>query len=138
MSIPMSGWDMLLVTEKDCSFPLNEQGKSDSELARGGKMLKDAIKAENRDDDSFGQFTLADCFESKSRWIRQTVLTEEGYLIVRDTFEPDSKLDGFQIGPCWMLRVEGGVKDVLNEKTKAMETSKLTYINNILIRPSRY
>jgi len=106
-----AGWDMLLVTEKDCSFPLNEQGKSDSELSRGGKMLRDAVKAENRDNDSFGQFTLVDCFESRSRWTRQTVLTEEGYLIVRDTFEPDGKLDGFQIGPCWMLRTEGRVKD---------------------------
>ena len=121
-----AGWDMLLVTEKDCSFPLNEQGKPDSDLARGGKMLKDAVKAENRDNDSFGQFTLADCFASKSRWTRQTVLTEEGYLIVRDTFEPDSKLDGFQIGPCWMLRAEGGVEDVLNEKTKAMDEK---YVN---------
>jgi hypothetical protein len=115
-----AGWDMLLVVEGDRSFPLNAQGKPDSELVRGGRILKDAVKAENHGADSFGQFILADCYGGGSRWTRQAVLTKEGYLVVRDAFEPDRKLDGFQVGPCWMLRAEGGTRDVVNEKTEAV------------------
>ena len=102
-----SGWDMLLVAEKDRSFPLNDKGKQDSMLARGGTLLKDSLRAESRGDDSFGQFSYADCFAEKSRWTRQAALTAEGTLVVRDVFEPCAKLDGFQAGPCWLLRAEG-------------------------------
>jgi len=52
----------------------------------------------------------ANYFGAHSRWTRQTVLTEEGYLIVRDLYEPGKEVDGFQAGPVWCLRSDGESK----------------------------
>ena len=78
---------------------------------RGGILEWKSVKAENHDDDSFGQFTYRNYFGAHSRWTRQTVLTKEGYLIVRDLYEPGKDVDGYQAAPCWLLRAEGDVQD---------------------------
>ena len=93
---------------------------------RGGVLEWESIKAENHpstistssgqagsgqgDDDSFGQFTYRNYFGAHSRWTRQTVLTAEGYLVVRDLYEPGIDVDGYQAAPCWLLRAEGDVQ----------------------------
>jgi hypothetical protein len=76
---------------------------------RGGVLEWDSVKAENHDDDSFGQFTYRNYFGAHSKWTRQTVLTAEGYLVVRDLYEPGTDVDGYQAAPCWLLRSEGDV-----------------------------
>ena len=77
---------------------------------RGGILERDSLRAENHGDDSFGQFTYRNYFGAHSRWTRQTVLTAEGYLVVRDVYLPGSDVNGYQAAPCWMLRGEGEVQ----------------------------
>ena len=74
---------------------------------RGGVLVRDSLRAENQGDDSFGQFTYRNYFGAHSKWTRQTVLTAEGHLIVRDEYLPGLDVDGFQAAPCWLLRGEG-------------------------------
>ena len=77
---------------------------------RGGVLIRDSLRAENRGDDSFGQFTYRNYFGARSRWTRQTVLTREGLLVVRDLYEPCADVDGYRASPCWLLRAEGDVE----------------------------
>ena len=72
--------------------------------ARGGILERDSLRAENRGEDSFGQFRFRNYFGPHSRWTRQTVLTKEGFLIVRDEYDPGKNVDGYVAGPCWLLR----------------------------------
>ena len=74
---------------------------------RGGILITDSLRAENHDDDSFGQFTYRNYFGAHSKWTRQTVLTKEGYLIVRDLYEPGTDVDGYQAASCWLLKAQG-------------------------------
>ncbi len=77
---------------------------------RGGILERKSLRAENHGDDSFGQFAYRNYFGAHSRWTRQTVLTAEGYLIVRDIYEPGNDVDGYQAAPCWLLSAEGDVQ----------------------------
>ncbi len=74
---------------------------------RGAILVRDDLRAENRDEDSFGQFTMRNYYGARSKWTRQTVLTAEGYLIVRDVYEPCSDVDGYQAAPCWCIVADG-------------------------------
>ncbi len=84
---------------------------------RGGILVRDSLRAENRpstgsglkNDDSFGQFTFRNYFGARSVWTRQTVLTAEGFLVVRDCYEPCPDVDAYVAAPCWMLKAEGEV-----------------------------
>lgn len=85
-------------------FALNKRIEYLTYSARGGILDRDSLFAENRDDDSFGQFRYRNYFGPHSKWTRQTVLTREGYLIVRDSYEAGANVDGYRAGPCWLLR----------------------------------
>ena len=74
---------------------------------RGGILEWDSVKGENRSDDCFGQFTYRNYFGAHSKWTRQTVLTAEGYLVVRDLYEPGTDVDGYHAAPCWLLMPDG-------------------------------
>ena len=76
---------------------------------RGAILVRDSLRAENKGDDSFGQFTYRNFYGARSRWTRQTVLTAEGILVVRDEYEPCRDVDGYQASPCWLLMAEGEV-----------------------------
>jgi len=78
---------------------------------RGGILVRESLRVENEGDDSFGQFTYRNYFGAHSVWTRQTVLTEEGYLVVRDEYLPGPDVDGFQAAPNWMLNDEGDNPD---------------------------
>ncbi|MDP6794122.1 MAG: hypothetical protein QGG00_01900 [Verrucomicrobiota bacterium] len=78
---------------------------------RGGILVRESLRAENHGEDSFGQFTYRNYFGADSVWTRQTVITEEGYLVVRDEYLPGPDVDGFQAAPNWMLNDGGGSPD---------------------------
>ncbi len=77
---------------------------------RGAILVRSSLRAENRGDDSFGQFTFRNYNGARSRWTRQTVLTAEGFLVVRDVYEPCRDVDGYRAAPCWLLTAEGEVQ----------------------------
>ena len=64
---------------------------------RGAIFVRDSLRAENKGDDSFGQFTYRNFYGARSRWTRQMVLTAEGILVVRDKYEPCLDVDGFSL-----------------------------------------
>ena len=70
---------------------------------RGAILERNDLKAENSGDDSFGQFTMRNYYGANSEWTRQSVLTSEGYLIVRDQYIPCSDVDGYVAAPCWSI-----------------------------------
>lgn len=92
-------------------FMLNDRMDYLTWDARGGILDRQALKAENRGRDSFGQFRFTSYFGPNGKWTRQTVLTEEGYLIVRDHYQPDATTAGYHAGPCWLLRPDEGWND---------------------------
>ncbi len=75
---------------------------------RGAILVRDDLKAENKGEDSFGQFTMRNYYGANSRWTRCSVLTKEGYLVVRDSYVPCSDVDGYQAAPCWSIKAEAG------------------------------
>jgi hypothetical protein len=96
-----TNWPMLVADVK-----LNSRTIIPMHQIRGGILVEDSLRAENRVDDSFGQFTYRNYFTAHSSWTRQTILTREGFLIVRDEFLPGKDADGYQVGPCWLLKAE--------------------------------
>jgi len=108
--IRQGGYDSLLVIDPKFKFPVNDKGVTDTNVDRGGKVIEKMLVAENKGDDSFGQFGFVDYFGEGSRWVRRTVLTAEGYLVVRDVYTAGKRVDGFQAGPCWLLRSDGDGK----------------------------
>ena len=72
---------------------------------RGAILVRKDLRAENEGEDSFGQFTMRNYYGANSKWSRQTVLTAEGYLIVRDYYVPCSDVDGYVASPCWSIAV---------------------------------
>ena len=88
------------------AFALNGRMEYLTYASRGGILERDSLRAENRNEDSFGQFRYRNYFGPNSSWTRQTVLTREGYLVVRDSYEPGENVDGYLTGPCWLLRPE--------------------------------
>jgi len=74
---------------------------------QGGILVEYSLKAENKHDDSFGQFTYRNYFAAHSKWTRQTILTAEGILVVRDVYLAGKDADGYSVGPNWILSAEG-------------------------------
>ncbi|MDP7049691.1 MAG: hypothetical protein QF721_09580 [Verrucomicrobiota bacterium] len=105
--------DALLVVDKRHQFPVHPDRKGDKRDYRRmymAKHLPDLAHAENNDTgDAYGQFGFADYFGPESRWIRMTVLTVEGYLVVADEYQVGEALgQSYHAGPVWHLaRVEG-------------------------------
>ena len=93
---------------RPAGFTLNGLSDYLTHDSRGGILVRESLRAENRGDDSFGQFTMRNFGGPRSRWTRQTVLTEEGWLIVRDVFAPGKHVNGYQAGPCWQLAAVSG------------------------------
>ncbi|MEM7386515.1 MAG: hypothetical protein AAF514_16360, partial [Verrucomicrobiota bacterium] len=85
-------------------FAINGRMEYLTYSARGGILDRESLRAENRNEDSFGQFRYRNYFGPHSRWVRQTVLTKEGFLVVCDRFTAGRNLDGYVAGPCWLLR----------------------------------
>lgn len=90
----------------EAGFSLNGRMEYLTYDARGGILERDSLRAENRGEDSYGQFRYRNYFGPRSSWTRQTVLTQEGYLIVRDSYLPCESMNGYEAGPCWLLRPE--------------------------------
>ena len=53
------------------------------------------------------------------------MLTEEGYLVVRDEYLPGPDVDGFQAAPNWMLNDEGDSEDAERHWYDARDESRL-------------
>lgn len=68
-----------------------------------GGVLKDA-RAEQRGEDSFGSMEYEGVYTFDSHWKRQTVLTQEGYLLVVDRFLPGAEADRMTGGPVWQVK----------------------------------
>jgi len=70
---------------------------------RGALLDQEDLRAENKGDDSFGRFTMRNYYGARSRWTRESVLTSEGYLVVRDRFLPCGDVAGYHASPCWLI-----------------------------------
>ena len=92
---------------------------------RGGILVRESLCAENTGDDSFGQFTYRNYFGAHSIWTRQAVLTEEGYLVVRDEYMSGPDVDCFQAAPNWMLNDKG---DSTNTDRHWYDASAMSYV----------
>jgi hypothetical protein len=67
-----------------------------------GGILVDA-RTEQRGRDSYGTFTYRDYFTPGTKFTRQSLLTQEGILIIRDEILPGPEADGMVAGPIWHL-----------------------------------
>lgn len=88
---------------------LNDRTVSPSHDVRGGILEPKSVRAEDRTGDSYGSFTYRNYFGARNTWRRDTVLTKEGYLIVRDEYRAGSDSDGYRVGPIWCLRTDSKV-----------------------------
>ena len=95
---------------------LNSRSRVHVHQNQGGILEVDALRVENKGDDSFGQFTYRNYFAAHSKWTRQTVLTEEGILVVRDVYLPGKDVDDYSAGPNWILSAEGETVEVEGRK----------------------
>ena len=86
---------------------LNDRTVGPSHDIRGGVLVQDSIRAEDRGGDSYGSFAFRNYFGGQSTWQRDTVLTSEGYLVVRDVYTAGADTDGYRAGPIWNLRADG-------------------------------
>jgi len=86
---------------------LNDRTVVPSHDVRGGILEPDSVLVEDRDGDSFGGFTYRNYFGARSTWTRHTLLTREGFLIVRDIYVACSETAGYRVGPVWCLRADG-------------------------------
>jgi hypothetical protein len=107
--------DVLLVLNKKHPFPLHPDRAGDGDFIRKGaiRLLPDLLKAENNETgDSFGQFGWTDYYGPGSKWIRRTVLTREGNLIVADEYTAGSALGrNYHAGPVWHLAPQKEQRD---------------------------
>ncbi|MEM7233553.1 MAG: hypothetical protein AAF517_15355 [Planctomycetota bacterium] len=100
--------DLLLVNHGRHAFPVHPDRKGDQRdfLRRGSiKNLAALNRAENdASGNSFGQFAFDNYYGPSSRWLRRTVLTKEGYLVVLDQFVGGTSLGTeYLAGPVWHL-----------------------------------
>jgi hypothetical protein len=104
--------DLLLVMHKRNPFPLHPDQSENGDFIRKGsiELLPGILRAENnKAGDSFGQFGWNNYYGPGSRWIRRTVLTREGILVVSDEYTPSRDLgNDYHVGPVWHLALEEG------------------------------
>ncbi len=98
--------DLFLVNHQRHPFPLHPDRQGDKrDLMRRGSLKheKKYLKVEtNSTGDSFGQFAFKDYYGKDSLWIRRTILTREGHLIVLDAYRGGATLkDEYNGGPVW-------------------------------------
>lgn len=67
-----------------------------------GGILKAAV-SQQQGGDSFGSMEYEGVYTHDSHWIRQTLLTEEGVLVVVDRFVPGEEAEGLAGGPVWQI-----------------------------------
>ena len=108
--------DLLLIMHKRHKFPLHPDRTGDErDFMRRGSIHNrpDLSRAENNDPgDAFGQFGVAHYYGPDSRWIRRTVLTREGYLVVADSYVGGEALQSdYVAGPVWHLAAAGDEPD---------------------------
>ena len=106
--------DLLLVLHKRHAFPVHpdRQGDQRDPLRRGSLQHDDRlVSAENNEHgDAYGRFGFQDYYGVGSRWVRCSVLTREGYLVVRDQFiGGPSLVTDYRAGPIWHLSSDGEV-----------------------------
>jgi|GEM_PF-827971 len=66
---------------------------------QGGKLAGANVEAANND--QYGEMRYEGVYTHDSHWSRRSILTEEGYLLVVDTFWPGEEADGMAAGPVW-------------------------------------
>lgn len=92
---------------------LNDRTEAPSHDVRGGILNPDRVRSEDRAGDSFGSLTYNNYFGAQSEWTRDTVLTREGVLVVRDTYSAGPENNGYRAGPIWCLRADGQWKETV-------------------------
>lgn len=105
--------DVLLVMHKGNPFPQHpDKREGDQDYIRKGaiKLNRDHLKVEsNEAGDSFGQIAWTDYYGASSQWIRRSVLTKEGILVVADEYTGSEDLAAnYHAGPVWHLAQEEG------------------------------
>ena len=105
--------DLLLVLHGRHEFPHHpdRQGDQRDFMRRGAiRHVSELARAENNaDGDTYGQFGFDDYYGKGSRWVRQSVLTRDGVLVVADRFMGGEELaDQYLGGPVWHLGVDEG------------------------------
>ncbi len=70
---------------------------------RGAILEEPDLRAQNTGADSFGRFTMRNYYGARTRWTRDSILTAEGYLIVRDRLLPCQDLADYKAAPCWLI-----------------------------------
>jgi len=106
--------DLLLVLHNRHTFPVHPDRQGDErDMMRRGSLQHDnglVLTENNAHGDSYGRFGFEDYYGVGSRWVRCSVLTREGYLVVRDQFVGGSVLGAdYQAGPVWHLSSDGEV-----------------------------
>ncbi len=104
--------DLLLVMHKQNPFPLHPDRPENGDFIRKGSIepIPGILVAENNAaGDSYGQFGWKNYYGTGSKWIRRTVLTREGYLVVADEYTPTQAMGSdYNAGPVWHLALEDG------------------------------
>ena len=107
--------DVLLVMQGKNPFPLHPDRADEGDFIRKGaiQLIPSVLKvASNADGDSYGQVGWENYYGTGSRWIRRTVLTKEGFLIVSDSYSASPAVGpGYLAGPVWHLAREEGQAD---------------------------
>ena len=106
--------DLLLVLHNRHPFPVHPDRQGDKrDMMRRGSLQHDdgIVLAENNGHgDAYGQFGFQDYYGAGSRWVRSSVLTDEGYLVVRDQFVGGAVLGAdYRAGPLWHLSSDGQI-----------------------------
>ena len=114
--------DLLLVMKRRHPFPVHPDrtGDAGDHMRRGSvEHLPELLVARNNEEgDSFGQFGFDHYYGRGSRWIRRTVLTSEGCLVVADEYEAGKSLGSdYRAGPVWHLAVGAPAVDGPQEKS---------------------
>ena len=109
--------DVFLVMNGKNPFPLHPDRAENGDSIRKNtiQLITSSLKVESTPSgDSYGQFGWNNYYGKGSKWIRRSVLTREGFLIVSDTYTLSSGLgEGYLGGPIWHLAREEGQKEGL-------------------------
>lgn len=80
-------------------------------------------RAEDKAQDSYGEYTLNNYFGFDTTLTRKIVLTAEGYLIVQDRLLPGKSTDGYAAGPVWQQYSAGDRGDNWFDSQGEMKTA---------------
>lgn len=113
--------DLLLVLHRRHAFPQHPDRLGDErDFMRRGAIVhdRDYARAEtNAAGDAYGQFAFDHYYGPESRWVRRSVLTAEGYLVVADDYLGAEILgENYRGGPVWHLALDEDSPDQRNEE----------------------